>query len=97
MKLIITPKIREKLANKEPPVSEEEIRQCFGNQTHRAVLDTREQHKTDPLTRWFVSETDHGRKLKIMYVPDPAGIFIKSAYNATEEVQRIYKERALPL
>ncbi len=98
MKLIISPKIREKLADNDHLVSEDEIRECFGNLKHRPILDTREQHRTDPLTRWFVSETDGGRMLKIMYVPVPGvGIVIKSAYNATELIQSLYKKHARPL
>lgn len=95
-KIILSAIIREKLANKEPPVTEIEIRQCFSNLTHRPLVDTREQHKSTPLTRWFVAETDYGRKLKIMYVPTDEGLYIKSAYNATEDIQRIYAKHAKP-
>ncbi|HJW25142.1 MAG TPA: hypothetical protein VJ576_09610 [Rhodocyclaceae bacterium] len=97
MKLIISQTMRDKLANKEPPVSEGDIRQCFGNLTHQPLIDTREEHRTNPPTRWFVAETDYGRKIKIMYVPEPTGIFIKSAYDATENIQRIYNKYAKPL
>ena len=93
--LILSQKIREKLAGKSPPVTEEEIRQCFANQTHEALLDTREEHRTDPPTRWFVAETDYGRKLKIMYVPRTEGVSIKSAYDASPEIIRIYSKYAV--
>lgn len=97
MSLIISPRIREKLANKERPVKEEEIIQCFANRTRHPLIDAREEHKTDPATRWFVAETDYGRKLKIMYVPDTDGVRIKSAYDASPEIIRIYTKYSLPL
>jgi len=97
MKIFLSASIREKLAGKRPPVTEGEIIQCFGNQTHEPLTDTREEHLTDPLTRWFVAETDYGRDLKIMYIPKPDGIHIKSAYDATPNIIRIYMKHAKPL
>lgn len=94
MPLIISTRVREKLSSKSPPVTEGEIIQCFANQTHRPLIDLREEHLTNPYTRWFVSETDYGRKLKIMYVPRADGIHIKSAYDATAEIISIYNSKA---
>lgn len=45
MALIIAPQIREKLANKMPPVSEAEVRECFWNRTGKTLVDDREEHK----------------------------------------------------
>ena len=97
MKLHIAVSIREKLAGKQPPVTENEIIQCFANQTHKPLIDTREEHLTNPHTRWFVAETDYGRKLKIIYIPKTDGIHIKSAYDAAPEIIRIYSKYAKPL
>lgn len=97
MKLVISQSIRAKLARKTPPVSEDEILQCFANQTHSPLIDSREEHATNPFTRWIVSETDYGRKLKIMYVPRQDGIHIKSAYDATMQIEGIYMRNAKPL
>jgi len=94
--LIISNVIRDKLAHKVPPVSEEDIRHCFGNQTHEPLVDTREEHQTDPITRWIVAEAPCSRMLKVIYVPREDGVFIKSAYDATEEIQRIYYKYAKP-
>ena len=96
MPLIISERVREKLSQKVPPVTEREIVQCFANQTHHPLIDTREEHLTNPYTRWFVSETDYGRKMKIMYIPKVDGIHIKSAYDATDEIISIYKSKATP-
>lgn len=97
MPLIISTSVKEKLAQKVPPVTDAEIVQCFANQTHHPLIDTRPEHRTNPFTRWFVSETDYGRKLKVMYVPRADGIHIKSAYDATLEIICIYKDHAKPL
>ena len=50
--------------------------------------DSREQHQTDPPTRWFISRTDAGRLLKVVFIHYQFAneIYIKSAYepNPTE-------------
>jgi hypothetical protein len=42
MKLYLSPKIRQKLMLKTPPVSENDIYECFTNRTHSFLKDTRE-------------------------------------------------------
>lgn len=95
MKLIISTAVREKLANKTPPVSEYEIVQCFANRAGKDLIDTRAEHLTNPLTRWFIAETDFGRELKVAYMPTTQGIVIKSAYDPNATEKRIYKKIAL--
>ncbi|MBK5915127.1 hypothetical protein [Rhodocyclus purpureus] len=97
MPLLISDRIREKLAGKNPPVSEQELVQCFANQTREPLIDLRSEHLTDPPTRWFVGETDYGRKIKIMYVNRQEGTHIKSAYDADQNIIRIYNKYAKPL
>ena len=97
MPLIISARVKMKLAGKIPPVTEGEIIQCFANRTHNPLIDEREEHTTNPLTRWFVAETDYGRMLKIMYIPKTPGICIKSAYDATPQIVQIYKSYAQPI
>lgn len=97
MPLVLSDRIREKLSGKVPPVSEQELVQCFANQTHEPLLDTRSIHMTDPPTRWFVGETDYGRKIKIMYVQREGRTHIKSAYDADLNIIRIYNKHAKPL
>jgi hypothetical protein len=97
MNLIISTAVREKLANKTPPVTEIEIIQCFANRSGSDLIDTRADHLTNPLTRWFIAETDFGRKLKVAYMPTTQGIVIKSAYDPNDEEKRIYKKIALNL
>jgi hypothetical protein len=73
MALIISPKIREKLAQKNPPVTDEEVRECFWNRTARTLTDSRSEHRTRPPTRWFIAETATGRRLKIVFIRIPSG------------------------
>lgn len=97
MRLNIAQTVREKLANKQPPVTEDEIKQCFANRTHQPLIDGRAKNRTNPLTRWFISETDYGRTLKVAYIPVNGGITIRTAYEPNAEELQIYADRAAPL
>lgn len=93
--MLISPSVRQKLKRLDHNVTEAEILECFANRSDGECLDTRAHHLTNPPTRWFVSETDSGRKLKIMYVLNGEGVVeIKSAYNASAEIIRIYNKYA---
>jgi len=94
MVLLISTRIKEKLLGKKPPVREEELMQCFSNCAGKFLIDTREEHKTEPATRWFIAETNSGRKLKVVFVPTEDGIHIKSAYEPEPEALRIYNKYA---
>jgi len=71
MALEIAPRIRKKLAEKNPPVTE---------------------HETEPPTRWFVAETDYGRKLKVVFIQAGKRVIIKSAYQPSQSVIRLYNK-----
>lgn len=83
-------KIRERM------ITPAEISQCFMNREGGLCVDTRAHHLTDPLTNWFVAKTDQNRLLKIMFVPVEGGVELKSAYDATAEICRIYNKYAKP-
>lgn len=91
MKFVITARIRQKLKEKHN-VDPEEVEQCFLNREGRFLEDTRENHRTDPPTQWFISETDSGRRLKVVFVEDEelGQIHIKTAYEPNSEEERIY-------
>lgn len=93
MGLYISTAVREKLLTKHQ-VTEAQIVQCFANRSGRMLLDTRPQHLTDPVTQWFIAETDYGIKLKICFVFDPAtGVCeIKTAFPPNDVEKRIYKD-----
>lgn len=92
MAIIISPKIRDKLTNKHA-VTSEEIEQCFSNRWGGFLLDTREEHASVPPTKWFISETDYGRKLKIVFVLEDGDIYLRTAYTPNEQEMRIYASR----
>ena len=90
MALLISPKIRAKLSDKTPPVTEDEIEQCFANCSGGYLEDIREDHKSDPPTQWFVAQTDRGRKLKVVFIQRDDDIAIRTAYDANDVEKRIY-------
>jgi hypothetical protein len=94
MGLLISHAILDKLSKKAPPVSQKEVEQCFANRVGGLLEDPREEHKTTPATFWFVAPTNQNRMLKIMYVQDGNDIYLKSAYDATKEIIRIYDKYA---
>jgi len=72
-----------------------EVEECFLNQAKEFLEDTRGDHLTIPPTRWFVSETDRARVLKIVFVEDPGEVFeLKTAYEPNSEEERIYDKYA---
>ena len=91
--LVITPATKYKLENKHS-VTELGVEQCFMNRCGTYLVDNREQHRTDPPTLWFVAETDRGRVLKIMFVHADGNVVLKSAYEASPEIQGIYDRHA---
>jgi len=88
--LSISKGVKEKLAGKSPPVSGNEIRQCFLNRTGGFLEDTRAHNKTSPPTKWFISETDQHRLLKVVFIRIKTQIIIKTAYDPNTEELRIY-------
>ena len=93
--LLLTPNIRQKLANKIPPVSEQEIRECFRNRTQGFLKDTRRKNKTRPPTLWFISETNKMRRLKVVFIRRTEGnCTIKTAYDPDSYEEFIYEEKA---
>lgn len=94
MALMISSSIRQKLTEKHG-VSEDEITQCFASRDRGFLEDTREDHKTDPPTQWFIAETDYGRKLKVVFMQSSDGnIHIKTAYPPNDNEKRIYYKYA---
>ena len=92
MALRISRKVRLKLAEKNPPVTEGEIEECFANRNGEFLEDTREDHKTEPPTFWFIAETDYGRGLKVAFISRDDETTIRTAYDPNEDEIRIYKK-----
>lgn len=91
MRLVISQAVAKKLAEKHR-VSRRELEQCFENRIGGLLLDTREEHRTDPPTVWFLAETDAGRKLKVVFVQRGELVFVKTAYDANDDEKEIYRE-----
>jgi len=95
IKLIISPSVRKKLRDKHN-VTEDEIKECFlnKNESRGHLEDTRADHKTDPATMWFISETHRERRLKVVWMNTEEGAVIKSAFPPNEVEERIYATHA---
>lgn len=89
--LIISTKIELKLATKHN-VNREEVEQCISNldENDRLFEDDREGNQTIPPTFWFISETDNGRKLKVVVVPKNGDLYLKTAYEANNAELKLY-------
>lgn len=83
MEISISRKVKDKLRDRHQ-VADNEIFECFFNRTHVFLIDTREEHLTDPVTKWFISSTDLGRQLKVCFIEKNGVIEIKTAYGPTK-------------
>ncbi len=91
--LVISQKIESKLAEKHQ-VRPSEVRQCFENREAGFLEDDREDNKTDPPTKWFISCTNRGRKLKVVFVFKEGKVFLKTAYPPNSDEIGIYNQKA---
>lgn len=71
-----------------------EVAECFANVTLGYLEDTRESHKTDPPTYWFVEQTDKGRQLFVAFMFIDGQVVIKTAYDADERRLKLYRKIA---
>lgn len=93
----ISHSVRVKL-NTKHDVAEDSIEECFANRQRGFLEDVRVRHKTTPPTLWFISVTDRGKKLKIVFIKELDGdITIKSAFSPNCEEERIYNKYALSM
>lgn len=91
MQVKVSERVLKKMRQKHG-VEPEEVAQCFLNRSGKYYTDTREDHRTDPPTYWFVAETDKGRVLKIVFVRHPESFAIKSAFEPKDGSDRLYQE-----
>src|SRR5689334_2461649 len=94
-RIIISPQTKAKLAAKHD-VGEPEVHQCFANLTGGLLLDSREDHRTDPPTHWFIAPTNKGRLLKVCYVPS-GDFFVRTCYPPSEAELAIYRKYGRPV
>ena len=93
--LIVSPNIRTKLETKHN-VTVREVEQCFLNRDGETLLDDDEDHRTDPPSWWFIAETNHGRRLQIIFVSKDGNIYLKSAFDPTPGKIRLYESKGYP-
>ena len=94
MALVISPAVRHKLSTKHD-VTQEQVEECFRNHDDGTYLiDTREEHATNPPTLWFIGTTDVGRELKIVFVHEHGNLYLRTAYTANAKQKKIYNNLA---
>ncbi len=87
--LVISEKTLEKLRDKHK-VERREVEQCFENIDGPLLIDTREEHKSDPATLWFISKTNKDRLLKVAYIQRGSKIYLRTCYDPNQEEVKIY-------
>lgn len=87
--LKVSPDVLLKLTSKHS-VTREEVEQCFSSKAGNLLTDTREKHKTNPPTLWFLAFTNKGRLLKIVYIQIEKTIHLKSAFSPNQTEIDIY-------
>lgn len=71
-------------------VSVREIGEAFMNMNGPILKEMRPEHVTNPPTMWFLSRTDKGRILKIVYLLVSGEVTIKSAYEPKQPTINYY-------
>jgi len=93
MDFLISRTVEQKLKYKHK-VALREVYECFENRTSKALIDNRQQHRTFPPTRWFISKTNRGRELKVIFIRlSENQIILKTAYDANDTVKQLYKSK----
>ena len=93
MSIIIYPSILEKLRLKHG-VSAYEVEQAFLNRVGKLVKEVRQQNQGDEDRFWFISTTNNGRELKVVFIIDdeenvPA---IITAYEPNDDEVNLYEK-----
>lgn len=95
--MIIPPAILAKIGQADHgSVTAAEVEQCFLNHCGKYCTEHRpeRQASSGAPTYWFVGETNHRRRLKVMFVLENGNNYLKSAYPATASVEMKYQRFA---
>lgn len=79
----------DKLADKHQ-VSRREVEQCFANKCGLFLEDSREDHRSDPATMWFIAPTNEDRQLKIVFIFKDGLVHLRTAYEPNPVELAIY-------
>lgn len=94
-KLFISNKVRQKLLEKHEGITQKDIEECFANRDGSFLVDTREDHKTDPQTLWFIAENHYGKLIEVVFIPMLNGqLSVKSAFKPNATEIDIYQRKA---
>lgn len=91
MRLIIYPLILDKLEKKHG-VSADEVEQAFWNRTSGLAKETRPQNQGEEPRFWFISMTDTGRDLKVVFFFDHKVPVIVTAYEPSDDEVNFYEK-----
>ena len=87
--LKISDAVAKKLKEKHQ-VDRREVEQCSENRGGRLLEDRRARHKTQPPTLWFLSQTNRGRVLKVVYIQGGSVVELKSTFEPNADELAIY-------
>jgi uncharacterized DUF497 family protein len=94
LNLLIASSVAQKIRQKHN-ISVGEVEECFYNRTHSFLIDSREEHKTDPPTQWFLAKTDLGKTLKVCFIVNSGEISIKTAFSVdNQDLIEMYYRKA---
>lgn len=77
-------------------LTRKEVLEAFVNRSGHLLTDTREDHRTNPPTMWFVAYTNHRRLVKVCFVHRNGEIHVKTAYDANDDEILIYRIHGKP-
>lgn len=93
MAIYISPKVKKKIEDKHG-LTLDEVDEAISGRLAGFLEDTREEHKSDPPTLWFVGSTDFGKYLKVAFIFKDGTMIIRTAYEANQTELAIYKKYA---
>lgn len=91
--MIVSAGVLAKLRDKHQ-ISRREVEQCFENLCGEFLEDSREDHRTDPPTLWFIGPTNRGRLLKVVFLFRDGNAHIKTAFEPEQKAIDIYDRHA---
>lgn len=80
-------------------LSRRDVEEAFANNSAGYCYEQHKEHFTpngEP-SLWFVAYTNHGVRLKVMFVREREDVHVKSAYPATDRVTAIFEKHAKPV
>jgi len=93
MAIYISEKVKKKIIDKHS-LTLDEVYEAISGRIAGYLEDTREEHKSDPPTYWFIGSTDFGKLIKIVFIYKDGSIIIRTAYEANHKELAIYRKYA---